>query len=121
MKYIYKLGNNANSFSDSIGGISITKSTPFVSEEPIHLHNSRIAKALRGGHLFLDVDEEAPNLDQLDVTTASAKQMSQFTRKEIMDKFNFIDEDDTAEAIKQKTKMECIEYLISIRDDYEAN
>jgi len=133
MEYIYKLGNRAVSFTDVRSGICITKNNPHTTGNPLHLTNGAFARAVGGGHIFMEViEEKAPTaeellakkeeqLSNLDVLTASEEEMSQFTRNEIMEKFSFIDDDDEAKAVKYSKKAEAIKFLISIRDDYELD
>jgi hypothetical protein len=122
MKYIYKLGNEAVSFTDVKLGISITKSAPLYSDDALHMQSSRLAKAIRGGHIFMEVQEsEKPSLDQFDASTATEEQMLALTKKQLIEKFNFLDEEDAEKAEKAKNKASLVAFLIEAREDYELD
>lgn len=118
MKYIYKLGNRALSFTDASLGVCITKASPLTSEKPIHKTSPRFLKAIRGGHVFVDQIDEQPNLDELDAMTATHSQLMEFTRTEIMGEFDFLEEVDIAKANSFGKKGDCFTYLTEVRDDY---
>lgn len=118
MKYVYKLGPKAVSFTDPTTSICITRKNPHTSDNPLHTQKHIFYRAVASGHLIVDQIEEVPDLDQLDINTASAEQFDNFTREEIMGKFDFMDEEDTAKAKACKKKAEFIAFVISIREDY---
>lgn len=119
MKYIYKLGVKANSFTDPQLGISITRTTPYQSDEALHLFSLNFSRAVSNGHIIVDQVGEEPTIEQLDVATCTAEQLTKLTVKEITAVFNFIDEEDTAELTKISAKADKIAFLIEIRDSYE--
>jgi len=121
MKYVYKLGVNSIAFTDAKSGVCITKNSPHTANKPLHTFSHAFARAMRGGAIVLDVVDEKPTLDQLDVKTATAEQMGEFTVNDLIAKFDFLDEEDTEELNKLKKKQDKIEFLIDVRENYELD
>lgn len=121
MKYEYKLGPKANSFTDSTLGISITPRESYVSDKDMGKFSVAFSKAIQGGQLVKIEVEESVTLEQLDIATASAEQIIKFTRDEIMRKFSFLDDEDTEIATACKNKKELVEFLLKARGEYELD
>lgn len=106
-----KLGKKAASFSDPVSKLTLAGTE--VKDLPKGPHSWILRNAIKGGHLVVVHEEPAK------VPLTRTEELLELTRKEIMAKFDFIDEDHLAEADKKGTKAELVEYLLSIEEAYE--
>ncbi len=112
-----KLNSGISSFSDPVTGLSLAPGE--IKELP--KKSSWITRnALKGGHIikieeteFIGPADVKPTEDEVRIA-----ELLEHTRDEIMEEFDFLDEDHTAEATKKPNKAELVTFLLSIEGDY---
>jgi len=106
-KVTVKLGNGLKHFFDMTTGVSV-----FPGEtKKVNYNNSKVKAALAVGTLIRagKVEEENKSQDPL-----MAK-----TRKDIMEEYGFLAEEDLAKAEKCSTKADLVAFLREVEGDYE--
>jgi len=115
-----KLSPKAASFSDPVSGLSLVPN----EEKDLPIGNFWMIKAaIKGGHLIvIESPVEEPPVEppvEPSVGEKLTAELLAMTRAEIMEEYDFIDDEHLAIANKKSDKPKLVEYLLSIVGEYQ--
>lgn len=116
-RILVKLGKNANHFYDMV-----TRTSVFPGEEKkVEALNFQVKAALGVGTLVRVPMEKVDQEKAEKQAKAEKDPLMAFTRKEIMEKYYFLEEEDLATAQSKKTKIDLILFLRDVEKDYDKD
>jgi hypothetical protein len=117
-----KLGPKAVSFGDPLLGITLGKPGEVVELPDNYRESWMTRSAIRGGQLVVveaKPQQETPPLKENGELDNRKNDLLKLKRKEIMEEFNFLNEEDQAEAENKSNKSELVDFLLKIEKEYD--